>query len=534
MAHCNASNITETVAMDWLSSARSELLSSVRRQYLHNDYFAGGLSLMIIGFIVNLFHAHFHAFLSLFHQKKTGHVVCVKPEEEAFEWLEEWLSRQVNKDSLQVNLQTKWETGPEDEYSSTRDPETRPRLFFIPLLLEAQTISFQGQKVTFQLKRKAGPENAGNIGKSDGSDLASLLSSAGGKEQLVMEGPNREVLEVIIREAMALHFSPEEGNRKTCIRRWNGHNEYWNLLATKLARPMESVILDLDIENLLRDARAFLNSKKWYTERGIPHRRGYLLYGPPGCGKTSLIQVLAGELGYDVSLIGLSSKEMDDDMLHSAMCRGNPHSIVVLEDVDAVFSQRLDGEEKNNSLSFSGLLNAIDGISAQEGRLLVMTTNHLERLDPALIRPGRVDVRLFLGLATRSQSQRLFRRFYPQSSLEDANKFAEKIPQGTVSPATLQGYFLLHRESMEEAINCVDNLLEGILKNDNRLLKNDSSLESPGEDSDGQREYVDSIVGYEGGKGNEPVEEVVSENPSRKSKKKSVRARLTRALSLSF
>lgn len=187
-------------------------------------------------------------------------------------------------------------------------------------------------------------------------------------------------------------------------------------------------------------------------------RRGYLLHGPPGCGKTSLIKAVAGELKLDVSLISLSAKELTDDILGCAMARLQHRSIFVLEDVDAAFAKDPQGGSTSggearvgmmgNGLSFSGLLNAIDGIAAQEGRIVIMTTNHIEKLDPALIRPGRIDLRLYLGLMSSTQIRGIFRRFYPDASQEDEDATVSAVPPNLLSPATLQGFFLLHRDDV--------------------------------------------------------------------------------------
>ena len=222
------------------------------------------------------------------------------------------------------------------------------------------------------------------------------------------------------------------------------------------------MIVDIDTEHLLADAKRFAASSKWYSDRGIPHRRGYLLHGPPGCGKTSLIQALAGEMDYDVCVISLSGSDMNDDMLHTAMSDGTQRAVFILEDVDAAFGKNraASAASRASGLSFSGLLNAIDGVSAQEGRLLVMTTNHIERLDPALIRPGRIDVRLHLDLASRSQIARLFLRFFPEGGEEMAERFAAHFEEKSVSPASLQGYFLLHRDDAQEALDNVGEYVE--------------------------------------------------------------------------
>jgi len=106
-------------------------------------------------------------------------------------------------------------------------------------------------------------------------------------------------------------------------------------------------------------------------------------------------------------------------------------------------------------VTFSGLLNALDGVAATEERIVFMTTNHLDRLDPALIRPGRVDMQVHVGLATPNQIRRMFLRFYPFHPLL-ADNLVEKLsglpPARLPSMAQLQGYFMLAKTSPEQAV----------------------------------------------------------------------------------
>ena len=89
-----------------------------------------------------------------------------------------------------------------------------------------------------------------------------------------------------------------------------------------------------------------------------------------------------------------------------------------------------------------------------------MTTNHLEKLDPALIRPGRIDFRLYLGLTSRSQIVRLFKRFHPESTEEQWEKFACSVPENAISPASIQGYLLMHRDDPQGSADHVEDLLK--------------------------------------------------------------------------
>ena len=182
---------------------------------------------------------------------------------------------------------------------------------------------------------------------------------------------------------------------------------------------------------------------------GIPFRRGYLLYGAPGAGKTSMIHSIAGELGLDIYILSLTVMSLNDNTLKSLISRLPKSCILLMEDVDAAFGRGLQRRELTgpevpmmpaygekggtplegadgvkgpggkdggfNGVTLSGLLNALDGIAAQEGRILFATTNDYAALDPALLRPGRLDLHIEFGLASEHQARELFKRFYTSS-----------------------------------------------------------------------------------------------------------------------
>ena len=99
---------------------------------------------------------------------------------------------------------------------------------------------------------------------------------------------------------------------------------------------MSSVILNGDqAAQIVADAREFLSEAAWYAEHGIPHRRGYLLHGPPGCGKTSFISALAGELRLPLCVLTISGGNLDGYTLMRLMNTAPETAIIVLEDIDA-------------------------------------------------------------------------------------------------------------------------------------------------------------------------------------------------------
>eukprot|EP00026_Physarum_polycephalum_P008850 Phypoly_transcript_08953.p1 GENE.Phypoly_transcript_08953~~Phypoly_transcript_08953.p1 ORF type:complete len:450 (-),score=41.96 Phypoly_transcript_08953:30-1379(-) len=216
-------------------------------------------------------------------------------------------------------------------------------------------------------------------------------------------------------------------------------------------RAPETLILPAgQYEDIKNDCERFLKSKDWYAERGIPYRRGYLFYGTPGSGKSSLTEVLAGVLGLDIAMLTLSHPAMNDQYLSLLLNSAPTNSIIFIEDIDTMFDNRQKQGEPNkpklNLLTFSGLLNALDGISAQGGRILMMTTNHIELLDKALIRDGRVDRRIQFHDATQQQARTLFARFFslPESDPR-CKQFSHAIPDGKLSMARLQGHLLIHQ-----------------------------------------------------------------------------------------
>lgn len=219
----------------------------------------------------------------------------------------------------------------------------------------------------------------------------------------------------------------------------------WTKVQSKKPRPLSTVLLDEDLSRyLMEDIEKFQSSADWYLNKGVPYRRGYLLYGPPGTGKTSFTQAIAGAMNLNICYLNLSGDRIDDDGLNRALNDAPASSIILLEDIDGLFVEReaVNKDQEGRRVTFSGLLNALDGVRSQEGRILFMTTNHREKLDPALLRPGRCDVQVELKNASFKQMKEMFQRFHPSAPEADALKFASALPEWKLSMAKLQGHFL--------------------------------------------------------------------------------------------
>ncbi|KAH7368208.1 mitochondrial chaperone BCS1 [Plectosphaerella cucumerina] len=287
---------------------------------------------------------------------------------------------------------------------------------------------------------------------------------------------HRHVFEDVFSEAHALAARAHAG--KTIV--YSARGMEWAPLGDpRNKRPLGSVVLDEGVkEGVVADVRDFLARQQWYVDRGIPYRRGYLLYGPPGSGKSSFIQSLAGELDFSVAMVNLSEMGMTDDKLAFLLTKLPKRSILLLEDADAAFVNRRQRDTDGYSgatVTFSGLLNALDGLAAGEERIAFLTTNHIDRLDPALIRPGRVDMTVRIGEATRFQAAQMWDRFYGDVDVDGAarERFLARLDElrlfgnGTddetrgrhTSTAAIQGLFLFNKNDMEGAIAMAEGLI---------------------------------------------------------------------------
>jgi chaperone BCS1 len=210
-------------------------------------------------------------------------------------------------------------------------------------------------------------------------------------------------------------------------------------------RSLDSIILEENIKNnIVNDLQEFIKSEKWYFDRGIPYHRGYLLYGPPGNGKSSLIQTIAGYFNYDIYVINLAANGLNDSKLMAALSRIT-EGILLIEDIDGQFDGRVNTntDTQTSKLTFSGILNALDGVGAKNGRVTFVTTNHIEKIDAALLRPGRLDYKLFLDNSSEWQATEIFKKFFPGSKL--AEDFGKKTKG--INMAFLQNHLLMHRSN---------------------------------------------------------------------------------------
>ncbi len=236
------------------------------------------------------------------------------------------------------------------------------------------------------------------------------------------------------------------------------YNDGWDLVEGYSPRLLESVVLPPgEDKNLVQDIERFRSSRQRYARLGIPYHRGYLLYGPPGTGKTSLVSAIAAHFSLSIYCFNLA--EFNDRSLMNAVNQVPANSLLPFEDIDCMKSSSTrsaptpivaeDGATQDrkgtatdrSGVTLSGLLNVLDGFYAPTGVLFVMTTNHVEALDPALLRPGRIDYKVYLGKAAGLQKVELYLRFFPEASEAEAMAFVD-LHRSVETMAEFQGLLL--------------------------------------------------------------------------------------------
>lgn len=328
------------------------------------------------------------------------------------------------------------------------------------------------------------------------------------KEEFIIScyGRDPAILKDLLDTAREAYSKKDE--KKTIIYRAQLNARYdawWRRSMSRSSRPLSTVILSDKVkQELVDDIADYLSpgTRKWYANRGIPYRRGYLLYGPPGTGKSSLSLALAGHFNLPIFIMSLTSPQATEENVSTLFDKLPRHCVILLEDIDAagltLSREAIEGDDDaadapadeviatgGAQISLSGLLNVLDGVASQEGRVLVMTTNHLERLDKALIRPGRVDMIIKYGLADADTTAGVFRAVYAPYSGEEtleiekssgaggmsvekvkaeidalAKVFADKIPPDEFSPAEIQGLLLRHKRDPQGAIDSIDSWVQ--------------------------------------------------------------------------
>ncbi len=396
---------------------------SIRHALETNQFLSGGLILGLITAAVALLPKLGRSFLKLAERQLVVHAEIRNPT--VIDWLDQYLQESSygrRCRALKVEID--------------HPPDSTSPLPVLAPGIGAHVLRHGGRFFHLDRSMDSGPGDKGD------DALAQLLKRD--VIHLRTLGRDRRALEGLIDAARQHHIRRHEGDERSLIY-INVYRREWTPVRVGQSRPLDSVVLaDGLIDDMLAGIRRFRGAQRWYEDKGIPYRYGFSLEGPPGSGKSSIAKAIAGELGMRLHVLDLNAAYLNDLDVMMLMANLPLNSMVLVEDIDCDGLDR-DASERGEGASqvtLKGVLNAFDGVTAGAGRVLVITTNHPERLDKALIRPGRIDDRYHLGPATVGQATKMFRRFFPDCD-GHADRFAENLP-ADVSMAAVQGHLIRH------------------------------------------------------------------------------------------
>ncbi|CAA7408230.1 unnamed protein product [Spirodela intermedia] len=321
----------------------------------------------------------------------------------------------------------------------------------------------------------------------------------------------------VVEEASRIRFKNRERRLYTnrSAAEDGGSGRHWSSVPFHHPSTFDTLAIDPQLkEEIQGDLRRFINRRDYYVRVGRAWKRGYLLYGPPGTGKTSLIAAIANFLEFDIYDLELTAVT-SNSQLRKLLVSTSSKSVVVIEDVDCTLDlsdrrkkpdddrtslEALGGdltpneEDKKRSaaacystVSLSGVLNFVDGLwsSCVGERLMIFTTNHVEKLDPALLRPGRMDKRINLSYCGVAAFKMLARNYL---GVDDNHRLmgeaAQLVAEVNITPA----------EIAEAFMGCEDDAQEGMRKVVEEMRRRWEQLPLRDDDADRDKEVNAKIV----------------------------------------
>lgn len=298
------------------------------------------------------------------------------------------------------------------------------------------------------------------------------------KQQFIITGltRNHQIFNELVEE-----FRYRDKPNELSVYHWR--DNCWSNPTAVHKRPIETVIVAEDIKTkILGDITYFINNEAWYRTRGMPYKMTYVLHGKPGTGKTSLVKTLASHFNRNVYAVNLGM--MSDNSFEHALTTVPPRSIILIEDFDTTsavkarsgsvpytephgdndtpapthpgmgsgeqFKITQDGDSLGFSLlSLSGILNVLDGVVSLNDTIVMMTTNHIENIDDALLRKGRVDHIVEIPYLTDTEVKAYVQMMFPDATIDQSVNYA------VIAGCDLQALFLEYKEDYHGFVNSI-------------------------------------------------------------------------------
>ncbi len=379
------------------------------------------------------------------YREKVAYAISLPGDDDLYEDVQMWLLDQMPENQRRaVRVRTRSSSGmvavPDD--GTGRDLPPKLRLTYDGG--QVQTVPIDGHKIKVRTEVK----EMNYSGQGHASEYESFYSRY---NRLIFDCPNAAARDAVLGMLASLAAS-RTGVREPRLyvgRQWGGFSNRSGLRP----RSFDTVVLpEGQATRIVGDMAQFLAAEDEYHKMGLPWHHGYLFWGPPGSGKTTVAQALATEFKMDVYWVPLSDV-VDDSTFLNMIGEVQPRSILLLEDIDVVHASK-SREDGHAGVTMAGLLNALDGMVTPHGMVTIMTTNHREVIDPAVIRAGRVDREEMIGHLQGEDLRRLIELFVgPIGDVDWVNSQRQPV---VALPADVVGVLKAHigddRTVMKSAI----------------------------------------------------------------------------------
>ncbi|KNA12944.1 hypothetical protein SOVF_120510 [Spinacia oleracea] len=281
----------------------------------------------------------------------------------------------------------------------------------------------------------------------------------------------------------------QKRRRKLFTNNASGEEGMWDHIEFKHPARFEMLAMEESKKQMiLDDLQWFKSAEKYYAQIGKPWKRGYLLYGPPGTGKSTLVAAMANLLDYDIYDLELTAVK-DNNQLRRLLIETTCKSIILIEDIDCsldltgqrnkkkardeenndekdplkskLVKDKVESEKKGSDVTLSGLLNFIDGIwsACGEERIIVFTTNYMDKLDPALVRPGRMDVHIELSYCRYDAFKVLAKNYLKLESHSLFQPIERLLKETNITPASVAENLMPRSLKTTTVEACLRNLV---------------------------------------------------------------------------
>ena len=317
-------------------------------------------------------------------------------------------------------------------------------------------------EILFQFKEKYFKVNIINLSKDAlGSEQGPILPL-----ELTIEFEDRDDITEILDYGNKIYcenYLDDDLEDYQTVTMYVYDENYWENNGKKKKRSIDSIYIPKKLKNDLVNEFERFESKEYITrltKLGITRKKVLMLEGPPGTGKSSLIMSLASKLERDIAYFSFTP-EITDTKLIKSMQNAPNDSIIVLEDIDCLFEERKVNDTNKNCVTFSALLNCLDGLICRDGMIVIATTNHIDKLDPALIRSGRVDKVVSLTYMRKSEIHEMWIKFMENDYVEGSEKtfydLVKKLDLN-ITPSLLQQYLFKYLDQSQKALDNYEDI----------------------------------------------------------------------------